>query len=91
MITGGDTQSTLRLVQIVDGIGCMPELEHDTADALDVAQWEPSGSYFCEFQDEGDCDSNAICWGTSDEYEPKFCTKHFFLTDTGYELVQLAS
>jgi hypothetical protein len=87
MITTGDTQSTLRLVQIADGLGSLPEDDQDIVDALDVAQWEPTGCYFCEFQHEGACDSGTVCWGTSDEYEPKFCTKHFFSPHTGYEFV----
>jgi hypothetical protein len=63
MITVGDSQSTLRLVQVVDAIGSQPEGENDLSDALDIAQWEPSGWYFCEFQDDGACDSGTVCWG----------------------------
>ncbi len=89
MITVGDKKSTLELVQIVAGVGSLPEGDREISDALDTAQWEPSGSYFCEFQDEGACDSGTVCWGTSDEYEPKFCTKHFFMQGTGYEFVEV--
>ena len=78
MGTYADKESTLRLVQIVEGLGSAVAGEDDPLAVLDVAQWEPSGAYFCEFQSEGDCDSGTVCWGTSDPYEPKFCSKHFF-------------
>jgi len=89
MIGPGDTPSTLKLVQIVDGLGSAVVGEDADDNALDVAQWEPTGDYFCEFQDGGECDSGTVSWGTSDPYEPKFCTKHFFSADTGYEFVAI--
>ena len=90
MIGLGDIPSTLKLVQVVDGIGSAVVGEDDPDCVLDIAQWEPTGDYFCEFQDSGECDSPTVCWGTSDPYEPKFCTKHFFSTDTGYEFVAVS-
>ena len=86
MIGLGDTPSTLSLVQIIPGLGSIVTGERDLSNALDVAQWEPK-NYFCEFQHEGDCDQGSVSWGTSDPYDPKFCTKHFFSGDTGYEFV----
>jgi hypothetical protein len=89
MITVGDTPSTLRLVQIIDGVGSILEGDSELSNTLDLAQWEPSGHYFCEFQDDGNCGSGTVCWGTSDEYEPKFCNKHFFEPHTGYEFIRI--
>ena len=89
MITVGDKKSTLQLVQVVQGIGSVPQGDQDISDAFDIAQWEPRGWYFCEFQEAGVCDSSTVCWGTSDEYEPKFCTKHYFAPATGYEFVDI--
>jgi hypothetical protein len=91
MITIGDTQTSLELVQVIPGLGSAMIKEYDPTTFLDVAQWEPHG-YFCEFQNEvnGGCDSGSVSWGTSDPYEPKFCTKHFFSGDTGYEFVFVA-
>ena len=87
MIGPGDTTTTLKLVQAIEGLGSAIVGETDADNVLDVAQWEPTGHYFCEFQDDGECDSGTVSWGTSDPYEPKFCTKHFFSTGTGYEFV----
>ena len=87
MIGVGDTQSTLELVQVIDGLGSAVVGEDDADNVLDVAQWEPTGDYICEFRDGGECDTGTVSWGTSDPYEPKFCSKHFFSVDTGYEFV----
>jgi hypothetical protein len=91
MITVGDTPSTLTLVQIVSGIGLAVVGEHDESSVLDVAQWEPL-DYYCEFQDDldGGCEGRSVSWGTSDPYEPKFCTKHYFSAE-GYEFVSVPS
>ena len=89
MITIGDIPSTLNLVQVVKGIGSVPSGDPiDPVWILDVAQWEPTSEYFCEFQSEGKCDSATVSWGTSDPYEPKFCTKHFFDGRMGYDFVE---
>jgi hypothetical protein len=80
-----------QLVQILDGIGSRPIDGEDFDVTLVVAQWEPQlGRPFCEFESEGSCDSGSVSWGTSDPYEPRFCTKHFFDGSTGYELVSLS-
>ena len=92
MITVGDTRSTLQLVQVLKGIGSALEDEPvDPIWVLDVAQWEPIGDYLCEFQNDPNsgCDSGSVSWGTSDPFEPKFCTKHFFGSDTGYDFVEV--
>jgi hypothetical protein len=51
MIMDGDDPSTieLELVQIVKGLGSIVSEEPMERDKiLDVAQWQPSGDYFCE-------------------------------------------
>lgn len=84
----GQPLSTLKLIAVLEGIGSSLEGDLKYEDGvLDIAQWEPTGEYFCEFQDEGNCDCGTVSWGTSDESEPKFCSKHFFSLDTGYEFV----
>lgn len=90
MITIGDTQSDLQLVQVVPGLGSTIVDDDDAINVLDVAQWEPHG-YFCEFQNDvnSDCDVGSVSWGTSDPYEPKFCSKHFFSGAMGYEFVSV--
>jgi hypothetical protein len=92
MITVGDTTTTLQLVQVLKGVGSALDGEPvDSVWVLDIAQWEPAGDYFCEFQNDpnGDCDSGSVSWGTSDPFEPKFCTKHFFDGNMGYDLVEV--
>jgi hypothetical protein len=91
MITQGATTSTLQLVQVLKGIGSVPSGDPIDPDwVLDVAQWDPTGDYFCEFQSDEQCDGGSVSWGTSDPFEPKFCTKHFFDGSTGYDLVEVA-
>jgi hypothetical protein len=89
MISDGQTISTLQLVQIIEGLGSIPIGSSNKEELLDVAQWEPTANYYCEFQHEGTCDGRLVSWGTSDPFEPKFCTAHFFSGDIGYEFVQL--
>jgi hypothetical protein len=93
MITVGDEPSTLRLVQVLEGIGLALQGETDPIWYLDIAQWEApeGGPYFCELQDKGECDSSSVSWGTSDPYEPKFCSKHYFDAHSGYEFVEMSS
>lgn len=88
MITAGDTTSSLKIVQVFKGIESLPSSDPIESEwILDVAQWEPTGAYFCEFEMDGQCDSGTVAWGTSDPFEPKFCTKHLFDGNTGYDFV----
>jgi hypothetical protein len=85
MIGTGYT-TRLQLVQVLPDLRVMiidgdPEWE-----CWDVAQWHNPGAFFCECRDRGACDKSEVLWGTSDPYEPKFCTNHFFPAEqTGCE------
>lgn len=68
-------------------------------DLLDCALWE-SKTNVCEFKTDesaGECSNTDYFFGTTDEYEPKFCGKHFFELvvsgdgKTNYKLVGLES
>ena len=84
-----DTTTTLKIVQIIESLGLIPTGDPiDPVWILDIAQWQPNGRYFCEFQAAGDCDSGTVSWGTSDPYEPKFCSRHFFDQPSGYDFVE---
>jgi hypothetical protein len=53
MIGPGDTTTTLKLVQVIEGLG------------------------------------SAIVGEKDADNEPKFCSRHFFITDAGYEFVAI--
>ena len=67
------------------------------SDKLDVGLWQRENSDLdiCEFWNDkevGVCDTSGLYYGTSDENEPKFCARHFYLLvvngngDTNYKL-----
>lgn len=89
--TGYTTQ--LQLLQTVPGLGVATEGETDPVWYLDVAMWYNPGPHFCECEnmdDIGGCTRDGTLWGTSDPYEPKFCTRHYFgAAMAGYEWVEL--
>ena len=93
MVVGLDQEhSSLKLVQIVSHVGSCPEGESDDElNIFDVAQWEPTADYFCEFQNDvmEDCDSGTVSWGTSDPSDPKLCTLHYFSDESGYEFIRI--
>jgi hypothetical protein len=50
-------------------------------DELTCGLWK-SKENVCEYQhmydDAGLCDTSGYYYGTADEYEPKFCARHFY-------------
>lgn len=74
----------MKFLQVLPFISEMDGGENNT----DVAVYSSDKPEYCEFYYQGepekkspnhtDCGSDSLFWGTSDEREPKFCTKHFF-------------
>ena len=53
--------------------------QYETDDPLDCALWQ-SDTTICEFNAAGEhCDPSGLYYGTTDEREPKFCARHFYL------------